>query len=108
MQNWVTIASTGTLAEGEMMAVTLGRRELAIYNVDGEFYATDNLCTHALAYLTDGFLGGDEVECPLHNGRFKIKTGEGLGPPITSDIRTYPLRVVGTDIQVHNPPEAGP
>jgi nitrite reductase/ring-hydroxylating ferredoxin subunit len=100
MPDWVTVASTATLGQGEMIAVTLGRRELAIYNIDGEFYATDNLCTHALAYLTDGFLEGDEVECPLHGGRFKVRTGEGLGPPITCDIRTYPVRVVGADIQV--------
>jgi naphthalene 1,2-dioxygenase system ferredoxin subunit len=106
--NWVTVASTAALAQGQMIAVTLGTRELAIYNIDGEFYATDNLCTHALAYLTDGFLEGDEVECPLHNGRFKVKTGEGRGPPITCDIRTYPVRVVGADIQIDNAAEVKP
>lgn len=83
-----------------MLAATVGDRQIALYNVEGEIYATDNVCTHAFAILTDGWLDGDVIECPLHGGRFEVKTGKGLGPPIPCDLKTYPVRVVGDEVQV--------
>jgi nitrite reductase/ring-hydroxylating ferredoxin subunit len=80
--------------------VTLGEREIALYNIDGEIYATDNLCTHAYALLSQGWLDGEVIECPLHGGRFEVKTGKGLGPPINDDLKTYAVRVVGDDVQI--------
>lgn len=97
---WVTVAKRSALAEGEMQGATVGDQEIAVYNIDGEIYATDNLCTHAFAFLTDGWLDGDVIECPLHGGRFEVKTGKGLGPPIPCDVKTFPVRIVGDDIQV--------
>jgi naphthalene 1,2-dioxygenase system ferredoxin subunit len=97
---WVTVAESGAIAEGEMKGVTVGSQEIALYNLKGEFYATDNLCTHAFAFLTDGWLDAEEVECPLHAGRFEIKTGKGLGAPIPCDIKTFPVRVENGQIQV--------
>ena len=83
-----------------MIAVSFGGRDLAIYDVGGTVYATDNLCTHAYAQLTDGTLEGEVVECPLHGGRFEVKTGRGLGPPIPCDLKTYRARVLDKEIQV--------
>lgn len=83
-----------------MQGATVGDQEIAVYNIDGEIYATDNLCTHAFAFLTDGWLDGDVIECPLHGGRFEVKTGKGLGPPIPCDVKTFLVRIVGDDIQV--------
>ena len=97
---WVTVADSGAVGEGEIKGVTVGSQEIALYNVKGAIYATDNLCSHAFAFLSDGWLDGEEVECPLHAGRFEVKTGKGLGPPIPCDIKTYPVRIVGDDIQV--------
>jgi naphthalene 1,2-dioxygenase system ferredoxin subunit len=99
-QEWVTVAARSSLAEGDMLAVTVGDRQIALYNIEGEVYATDNICTHAFAILTDGWLDGDVIECPLHGGRFEVKTGKGLGPPIPCDLKTYPVRVVGDEVQV--------
>lgn len=99
--NWKTVASRRNLSDGDMQAARLGDREIALFNVDGVIYATDNMCTHAAAFLTDGFLDGDIIECPLHAGRFEVKTGKGLGPPIPCDIKTYPVRVVGNDVQIN-------
>lgn len=98
--NWVTVASRAGLREGDIAGVTVGEEHIALYNLGGEVYATSNVCTHAFALLSDGWLDGDVIECPLHAGRFEIKTGKGLGPPIPCDIKTYPVRVVGDDIQV--------
>ena len=99
-KNWVNVAARSALAEGAMLGIEVGDLQIALYNVDGEIYATDNVCTHAFAVLTDGFLDGDIIECPLHGGCFKVKTGEGQGAPITEDIKTYPVRIVGDAIEV--------
>jgi len=98
--SWVAVATRSAIGIGEIAAVTVGAKEIAIYNVDGEFYATDNVCTHALALLSEGFLEGDVIECPLHGGRFEVKTGKGLGAPITCDIKTYAVRLNGDAVEV--------
>ena len=97
---WVAVASRSALADGAMLGVEVGDHTIAVYNVDGELYATDNTCTHAFAMLSDGFLEGDIVECPLHGGCFNVKTGEGQGAPVTENIKTYPVRVVDDNIEV--------
>jgi naphthalene 1,2-dioxygenase system ferredoxin subunit len=102
--NWVSVATRSSLGEGGIASAEVGGSSVAVYNVGGEFYATDNVCTHAFAMLSDGWLDGSEIECPLHAGRFDVKTGKGLGPPIDCDIKTYQVRVVGDDIQVLIPP----
>jgi len=99
-EKWVAVASSADIAEGAMMGFEIGDLNIAVYNVEGTYYATDNICTHAFALLTDGFLDGDIVECPLHGGCFKVSTGEGQGAPISEDIKTYPVRVVGDSIEV--------
>lgn len=66
---------------------------IAVYNVDGELFATHNICTHAYACLTDGYLDGDKIECPLHQGLFDVRTGEALDGPVDEDLKVYPVRV---------------
>jgi nitrite reductase/ring-hydroxylating ferredoxin subunit len=100
-ENWVTVTKRESLKPGEVLGVAVGELEIALYNVDGHFYATDNICTHAFAQLDQGFLDGDVIECPLHGGQFDVKTGKGLGEPITEDLRTYQVRAVGDDIQLY-------
>ena len=98
---WVAAAKVADVAVGRMFAVSAGDKSLAVYNIGGTFYATDNECTHAFAMLTDGAIDGDVIECPLHGGAFEIKTGKGLGAPIFCDLRTYPTRVSGDSIEVN-------
>ena len=98
--HWVTVASRAALGEGDMLGVEAEGKPIALYNLDGTIYASDNVCTHAFAMLTDGWLDGEVIECPLHAGRFEIKTGKGLGPPIPCDLKTYKVRVVGDEVQV--------
>ncbi|HJT05682.1 MAG TPA: non-heme iron oxygenase ferredoxin subunit [Stellaceae bacterium] len=99
-ESWVAVASVTALPEGDMVGVKVGDRLIALYNVAGRIYATDNVCSHAFALLSDGWLDGSEIECPLHAGRFDVTTGKGLGPPIPSDIRTYATRIVGDRIEI--------
>ncbi len=98
--NWIRVASAD-LALGEMLAVEVGRTSLAIYHLDdGSWHVTDNVCTHAFAMLTDGWLDGAEIECPLHAGRFDVRTGKALCPPVEEPLRTYPVRVEGDAVMV--------
>ncbi len=75
------VAKTGDLDEGEAVQVIVGRKEIAIYNLDGAYYATEDICTHAYASLADGYVEGELIECPLHGGCFDIKTGKTLWGP---------------------------
>ena len=63
--------------------------EVAIYNVEGCFYATQDQCTHGLASLSDGFLIGEFIECPLHQGMFDVRTGEATAAPCDTTLKTY-------------------
>ena len=101
--NWLTVARREDLWEGGMLPVTVDGHPIALYDVGGQLFATDNECTHALAMLTDGWLEGDVVECPLHGGKFSVRTGEGLCAPITCGLRTYEVRNVGNEIQLKLP-----
>jgi nitrite reductase/ring-hydroxylating ferredoxin subunit len=97
---WVRVAGRGDLESGEVIGIEAGGRSVAIYDCDGALYATDNICTHAYACLSDGWLDGNTIECPLHAARFDIRTGQVLDPPATEDLKTYPVRLVGDDIEV--------
>jgi len=97
---WAKAANGSDLAEGDILGVIVSGKEIALYNIDGALYATDDICTHAYAKLSDGWLDNCEIECPLHAGRFDVRTGKALCPPVTDDVKTYPIRLVGDDIQV--------
>jgi naphthalene 1,2-dioxygenase system ferredoxin subunit len=99
-ENWVKAADRGALGDDEVIGVVVGGREIALYEMDGELYATDDVCTHAYAKLSDGWMEKGEIECPLHAGRFDVKTGKATAPPCIDDIKTYPVRVEGGEIQV--------
>lgn len=99
--NWINVAKRDAVAIDSVVGIKVGDLDIALYNIDGQLYATDNVCTHAQALLSEGWLDGDVIECPLHGGRFEVKTGRGLGAPITCDIKTYPIRVQGDFIQVN-------
>ena len=86
--------------EGDMAAAAAGSLRLAVYHVGGALYCTSNVCSHAFALLTDGWLEEYVIECPLHAGQFDIRTGCGMGPPIDRPVRTYPIRVTDDVVEV--------
>ena len=103
-ENWVRVAAVGDVAEGSAIPVEVAGFSLAVYHLDsGEYFCTDNVCTHAFALLTDGWLEGNVIECPLHAGQFDVRTGKGLCEPIEEDLKTFPVRVEGDDILVALP-----
>ena len=98
--NWVDVTSADDVPEDDVIGVDIAGKSLALYQVDGEIYATDNLCTHGNARLCDGFLEGHEIECPLHQGKFDIRNGKAMCAPLTEDVRTYPVRIEGIRVFV--------
>ena len=72
---WVNAATRGQLGKGDVLGIVIDGREIALYDLDGTVYASDDICTHAYVKLSDGWLDKREIECPLHAGRFDIKTG---------------------------------
>jgi len=98
--NWKRVARTAELEPGEMKRVFVADIDIALCNLAGAFHAIDNVCTHAYACLTDGYLEGDTVECPLHGGRFDVRTGAASGGIVTEDLRRFAVRVEGDDVFV--------
>jgi len=90
---WHQVANTTEIKPEDPKKVTIGSEEIALYNIDGDFYATHNICTHAFASMADGFQEGGEIECPLHEGRFDIKTGKALCAPVSEDLKIYEVKV---------------
>ncbi|MCB2017396.1 MAG: non-heme iron oxygenase ferredoxin subunit [Hydrogenophaga sp.] len=95
MSNWTDVAAETELFEGAGIPVAPTGHDIAVYLLDGQVFATDNLCTHGHAKLCDGFLEGFEIECPFHQGRFDIRTGEATAPPCTEAIRRWPVKIEG-------------
>jgi nitrite reductase/ring-hydroxylating ferredoxin subunit len=100
------VLDAAAIASGEMRHVEIGARPIVVYNLAGEFYATDDLCTHEFAFLSDGTIDGDIVECPLHGGKFEIKTGRAAAPPCSVGLTTYPVEREGPHLLVGVPLEA--
>ena len=98
--DWTDAYDLEFLVPGDVTAVKVGDKELALFEVDGEVYASDNRCTHGDALLSDGFLEGTQIECPFHQGRFDVCTGKALCAPLTQDIRVYPVRIENKRILV--------
>ena len=101
---WVRVAAVKQVGAGEMLAVEAGGKPIALFHLeDGSWHATGNVCTHAYAMLTEGWLEGDVIECPLHAGRFDVRTGQAMGAPVEEDLPTYPVKVEGADVFVAVP-----
>jgi nitrite reductase/ring-hydroxylating ferredoxin subunit len=98
--NWKRVASAAELKPGEMKRVFVGGIDIALCNLAASFHAIDNICTHAYACLTDGYFEGEELECPLHGGRFNVKSGAAGGGIVTEDLRRFAVRGEGDAVFV--------
>ena len=97
-EQWIKVASVADVPEGETLAVEAQSELVCLYNLGGEIYATDDICTHEEASLASGYIEGDCIECPLHQARFHIPTGEVRSPPATENLRVFPVKVEGDAI----------
>ena len=100
MADWTDVAPADELSPGDYRVVDIDDALIAVFNVDGEFYAIEDVCTHDYETLTGGCIEGCEITCPRHGARFNIKTGEALTPPAYEPVATMPVRVEDGMVQV--------
>ncbi len=96
----IELCSTADVAPGAALKVETEGLTLAVFNVDGEFFVTDDLCTHGPGSLSEGYIEDDVVECNFHNGQFNIRTGEVVSPPCMVPVKTYPVIVVDDKVTI--------
>lgn len=100
MADYITVATTGDLKPGDMLRAIVDDVPVCVYNVDGDYYATQDTCTHAEASLAEGDLYDHVVTCALHGAEFDIRTGEALCFPATQALATFRVKVEGQQIKV--------
>lgn len=98
--SFVTVAKVDEIPPGSVKRVIVGGQAIAVFNVDGEFYALEDRCSHEEALLSEGEVDEDVVECPKHGARFNIRTGKNLTLPAVYPVKTYPVRVEGDAVKV--------
>lgn len=96
--NWILAAQLADLPEDDVIGMEVNGRDIALYRTHEGIFASDNLCSHGNARLSDGFLEDGEIECPLHQGRFCIKTGKPLCSPLTEAVAIYPVQIEGEQV----------
>jgi nitrite reductase/ring-hydroxylating ferredoxin subunit len=94
------LCAAADVAPGSALKVEVEDLALAVFNVGGQFYVTDDLCTHGPGSLSEGYIEDDIVECNFHNGQFNIRTGEVVSPPCMVPIKTYPATVIGGKVTI--------
>ena len=100
MAERILLCSTADVAVGGALKVEKDDLILAVFNVNGEFYVTDDTCTHGPGSLSEGYITDDVVECDFHNGAFNIKTGEVVAPPCIVPLKTYPAIVEDGNVYI--------
>jgi len=102
MGNWVVVCAASELPPGAHRVVEVGGTQIAVFNLEGRYYAIEDVCTHDGGILTGGPVEGDQITCPRHGARFCIRTGEAIAPPAFEPTAVFPVRVSDDAIQVRD------
>nr|WP_156164526.1 nitrite reductase small subunit NirD [Bradyrhizobium sp. LTSP885] len=98
---WHPVCAAARVTESDPVAVKIGNKRIAVYRLpDGELSALDDVCPHEFALLSKGFVEDGEIECPLHQARFEIRSGKCHGPLADRDLHKFPVKVEGGDVYV--------
>lgn len=100
MARWVEVGLPTEIADQSCKLVEIDRIPIAIFNLEGEFYAIEDNCPHQHLPLADGLVENDCITCPYHGARFNIITGQLLAPPACDNLKTFPTRVVEGRIEI--------
>ncbi|GJL81136.1 MAG: hypothetical protein DHS20C01_07700 [marine bacterium B5-7] len=102
MSDWVDVDARDAIPVGGVRVVDVDDALVAVFNIEGEFYAIEDVCTHDGGEIASGCLYGDQIECPRHGSRFNVRTGEVLSPPAYEDIDTFEVRIENEVVQVRD------
>lgn len=97
---YLSLCKSSEVAPGQVIKVEKDGMTLAVFNIDGEFFVTDDACTHGPGSLSEGEISGEIVECDFHNGAFNIRTGEVVTPPCMIPLKTYKTRLNAGEISI--------
>jgi nitrite reductase/ring-hydroxylating ferredoxin subunit len=100
MRRFVEVARIDEIAPGKAKMVEVEGKKIAIFNLEGDFYAIDDTCPHARGPLSKGEVKGEVVTCPWHGSEFNIKAGEVLRPPARRGVKSYGVQVEGSIIKI--------
>ena len=100
MSERIALCKTEDVAAGTALKVEAGGLTLAVFNLNGHYFAMDDSCSHGPGSLSEGYVEGEEIECDFHNGRFNIKTGEVTAPPCMVPQKVYAVTVVDGQVFV--------
>ncbi|ABE57494.1 MULTISPECIES: non-heme iron oxygenase ferredoxin subunit [Chromohalobacter] len=98
---WTTVCKRDQVQEDFPFSAKVDDKEVGIYLLDGEYFALEDVCPHAYALLSQGFVEDGMVECPLHEAAFDIRTGKCLREPGERDLDVYPVRIVDDHVQLN-------
>ncbi len=99
--NWILVGETNNIELEDIIRFDHQGKTYCIYKLEDGFYATDGICTHESVHLEDGLVMDGEIECPMHQGIFDIKTGKAISPPACDDLKTYPTKIENEKIFIH-------
>ena len=102
MNEWITVVREEGLAPGERRVVGMDDTQIVVFNLDGQYYAIENVCTHDGGQLAGGTVEGDHIICPRHGARFCLRTGAALSAPAYEPINTFPVRIENGMVQVRD------
>ncbi len=102
MANWVVVAAVDDLPPGAGKVVDIDGALIAVFNIGGEYFAIEDVCTHDGGELASGVLEGDQIICPRHGARFCVRTGEALSAPAYEPTAKFPVRIENGVIQVRD------
>ena len=102
MSDWVDVAPIKEFPTGESRVVDVDDVMIAVFNLGGEYYAIEDVCTHDGGELASGAVEGEEIICPRHGARFNIKTGDVMAPPAYEAVATFPVRLHEGMVQVRD------
>ena len=104
-ETWLAAGPIDAIPAGRVKLVEHGDTRIAVCNVDGQYYAFEDVCTHDGGPLDQGQLENDEIECPRHGARFNVRTGQATLMPAVMPVQTFPIKIEGNQIYVSTIPD---
>jgi len=102
MSGWIEVIDENALADGENIVIDVDGTDIAVFKIEGGFYAIEDVCSHDGAEIASGELDGYEIICPRHGARFCVKTGAVKSPPAYENIEVFPVRIENGKVQVRD------
>ncbi len=99
--NWVKVCKTNEIEEEDLLRFDHADKTYCVYRLEDGFFATDGICTHEDVHLEEGLVMDNEIECPMHQGIFDIKTGKAVSPPACDDLKTYQVKVENDEVYIN-------